>query len=173
VVRTIYFVKPGVEKKELLTLELGKDIISFSPRLNTTRIYAGIEVRGHNPADPGEPIIGKAGAGSERQQENGRQTASQIAQRMQSAPKKVITDLRVNSVQEANDLARAELDKASACLIEGDVQCIGIPKIRTGVCINMDKMGKRFSGKYYVSKTTHTINNSGYRTNFTVQRNAL
>ncbi|NIM15097.1 MAG: hypothetical protein GTO45_24300 [Candidatus Aminicenantes bacterium] len=171
--KTLYFVKPGVEKKELLTLELGKDIISFTPKLNTSNVYAEVEVRGHNPANPGKPIIGKATAGSEQNQESGKQTASQIAKKKFKAKKKVITNAKINSVKEANNLAKAELDKASACLIEGDVQCVGIPKIRAGVCINLDKMGKRFSGKYYVSATTHTINNSGYKTNFKVRRNSI
>ncbi len=70
-------------------------------------------------------------------------------------------------------MALAELNKASDSLIEGEGECIGIPQIRTGVTICLEKLGKRFSGKYYVKGTTHTINSSGYRTRFSVKRNAL
>lgn len=171
--QTIYFVEPGDDEREILTLELGRDIITFTPNLSTSSLYSEVEVRGHNPRDPRTPIVGRATAGSERSQETGRQTGSQIASQRSGRPKKVITDVIVNSVTHANAIALAELNKASDGLIEGEGECIGIPQIRTGVNIRLNKMGERFSGKYYVKGTTHTINNSGYKTRFTVKRNAL
>ena len=170
--QTLYFKKPGDNKKEVLVLELGKDIISFRPNLNTARLYSEVEVRWRNPRDPDNPIIGKAGAGSERTQEPGKKTGSQLLESLKWKQKKVITDVYVESAAQANALALAELNKISNNLIEGEAECIGIPKIRVGVCIKLEKMGKRFSGKYYVKSATHTINNSGYRTRFTVKRNA-
>ena len=174
--QTIYFVQPGDDETEILTLELGRDIIRFNPNLSTASLYSEVEVRGHNPRNPREPIVGRATAGSERSRESGRQTGSQIAAgRSESSerPRRVITDIIVNSVDHANSIALAELNRASDGLIEGDGECIGIPHIRTGVNIRLEKMGERFSGKYYVKGTTHTINNSGYRTRFRVKRNAL
>jgi phage protein D len=171
--QTLHFVKPEDDKKEILTLELGKDLISFSPDLNTAGSYAEVEVRGHNPRDPGKPIVGTAKAGSERSQESGRQTASQIAQKRHGNPKKVITDVIVNSVSHANSIAQAWLNKLSDGLIEGDAACIGIPIIRTGVCIKLDKMGERFSGKYYVKETNHSIGENGYQTRFKAKRNSI
>jgi phage protein D len=79
----------------------------------------------------------------------------------------------VNSVEHANAIAQSELNKANDTLIEGDGVCIGMPQIRPGVNIRLERMGKKFSGKYYVKETTHTIDNSGYRTNFKVKRNAI
>lgn len=170
--KTIYFKKPEDDKKEIMTLELGKDIISFRPNMNTAKLYGEVEVKGYDPRNPSRPIIGRAVAGSERLQESGRQTASQIAQTRHGRSKKVITDVVVRSVTHANSIARAVLNSASDRFIEGDVDCIGIPQIRPNACIRLEKMGKRFSGKYYVKSTTHTIDNSGYRTRFTVKRNA-
>jgi uncharacterized protein len=68
----------------------------------------------------------------------------------------------------ANEIAKAELNKASYTFIEGTVVCIGLPQIRTGVSIVLDKMGERFNGKYYVKGTTYTIDDSGYKTQFSV-----
>jgi phage protein D len=171
--QTMYFVKPGDEKKEILTLELGKDIISFRPTLRTSGLLSEVEVRGHNPRDPNTPIIGRATAGSERTQERGRKTGSQLINERHGTVKKVITNVIVNSPEHANALAQSELNKASDTLIEGEVESIGLSQIRTGVNIKLEKMGDRFSGKYYVKGTTHTINNSGYRTRFSVKRNAV
>jgi phage protein D len=171
--QTMYFIKPVDDRKEILTLELGKDIISFRPRIRTSGCVSEVEVRGHNPRDPSTAIVGRAAAGSERSQESGRRTASQITQERHGEVRRVITDVIVNSVEHANSIARAELNKLSDTLIEGDVECVGIPQIRTGVNIRIKKLGSRFSGKYYVKQTTHTINESGYRTRFEVKRNAL
>lgn len=171
--QTLYFVKPEDDKKEILTLELGKDIISFRPTFSTTRLCTEVEVRGHNPRDPNTPIVGSAKAGSERSQEPGKKTGSQIASERVGTIKKVITDEIVRSVDHANAIALAKLNEANDSLVTGDVECIGIPEVRTGVNIRLTKMGARFSGKYYVKSTTHTVNNSGYSVKFAVKRNAI
>ena len=170
--KTMYFIKPKDDAKEILSLELGKDIISFRPNMNTSRQVTEVEVRGHNPRDPGTPLIGIAGAGSERSQESGRRTGSQITAERHGDQRMVITNLIVNSVEHANSIALAELNRRADEFITGEGECIGIPQIRPGVAIVLDKMGKRFSGKYYVKGVAHTINSSGYRTRFTVKRNA-
>ncbi|HSE42650.1 MAG TPA: hypothetical protein VLH08_17915 [Acidobacteriota bacterium] len=172
--KTMYFVEPRNDEKEVVTLELGKDIINFKPRISTKESVTEVEVRGHNTANPSQPIIGRAVAGSERAQEAGKKTASQIAQEQYGAEgKKVITNVVVNSVEEANTIAKSVLNQASSKLIEGDGECIGLLQIRPGVNIRLEKMGERFSGKYYVNSVTHTIDSSGYRTRFSVKRNAV
>jgi phage protein D len=167
---TIYFQESQDDKQEILVLELGKDLISFRPSMNTANLYAEVEVRGHNPADPSTPIVGRATAGSESTQEGGGETASQVARRVGDNTK-VITNVIVDSVDHANAIAQAVLDQASDGFIEGEVECIGIPEIRAGVNVMIEKVGERFKGKYYVKAATHTINSSGYRTRFTVKKN--
>jgi uncharacterized protein len=162
----MYFVKPKDKKKEILTLELGKDIISFHPIMNTSRLLAEIEVRGHNLQDPNTAFIGKAKAEGELLALLNKIGSKDFA-------KKVITDVVVNSKEHAEKIANAELSKASYTFIEGTVECIGLPQIRTGVNIILNKVGERFSNKYYVTETTHTIDSSGYRTLFSVKSNSV
>lgn len=173
--QTMYFVKPGEDKKEILTLELGKDIISFRPTIKTTGLLAGVEVRGHNPRDPSTPIVGKAEAGSELNKEPGKITGSELLaeKNPKDLPIKVITNVVVNSKEHADAIAKAELTRASDTFIEGEVECIGLPQIRTGVNVRLEKMGERFSDKYYVTATTHTINSSGYKTQFSVKSSSI
>jgi len=132
-------------------------------------------VRGHNQDDPSKPFVGKAMAGSETYKESGEITGSELLARKNSKnlPIKVITNLVVKSNKHAKEIAKAELDKASDTFIEGKVECIGLPQIRTGVSVILDKVGERFSGKYYVTETSHTVSNSGYRTSFTVKSNSV
>jgi phage protein D len=164
--RKIYFIKQKSSKEEILTLELGKDIISFSPIMKTTGLLAEVIVRGHNPQDPNNSFIGEAKAEGE---------LLFLLKKMCSTalPKKVITNVIVESKEQANEIAKAELTKASYTYIEGDVECIGLPQIRADTSIVLSKMGERFSNKYYVTKTSHTIDNNGYRTRFSVISNSV
>ena len=171
--RTMYFIKPRDDRKEILTLALGKDIISFKPRLNMTDLVTEVEVRGHNRKDPNAPIVGRAPTGSERILEPGKKTASQFAADHYKKIKCVLTGKIVNSVEHANAIAQAELNRRSDTFIEGDVVSIGIPQIRPGVTIKLEKVGQKFGGKYYVKETRHSIDSSGYRLYFKVKRNAL
>ncbi|HMK56400.1 MAG TPA: hypothetical protein VK448_07175 [Dissulfurispiraceae bacterium] len=171
--RTMNFCKPKDDRKEIITLSLGKDIISFSPRMNTTEIVTEVEVRGHNPRDPNTPIVGSARAGGERVQEPGKRTASQVASDRSGDIKRVITGVIVDSIAHANAVAEAELNRRSDTFIEGDVASIGIPEIRPAVTVKLDKLGRKFSGKYYVTETSHSIGNNGYQMRFKVKRNAL
>jgi phage protein D/phage baseplate assembly protein gpV len=166
--KTLYFTKYENDTDAIFTLELGTDIISFSPSFNTTGLITEVEVRGYNPQDPSKPIVGTAKAGDEGSQESGKKTASQVAEQLYGTVKKVISNAAVNSEEQAKKMAQSILSKASESLIEGNVKCIGIPEIRAGVNVMIEKAGKIFSGKYYVKSVTHTINNSGYLTSFSV-----
>ena len=117
--RTMYFIKPKDDKKEIFTLELGKDIISFRPRMNATNVVTEVEVRGHNPNDPNTPIIGRAKAGSERGQEPAKTTASTFVADRTGPVKRVITCVIVNSTEHANAVALSELNQRSDGFIEG------------------------------------------------------
>jgi hypothetical protein len=169
--RTLYFVNPKEDKAELFTLEWGKNLASFNPTMSTARVDTNVEVRGWDSKNKKE-IIGRAGAGDERTQEQGKKKGSQIAMEAGGEAKRVIF-WPVSSVEEANNVAKARLNNASDRFIEGTGNTIGIPELRSGVFIRLDKLGKRFSGKYRVKEATHTIDTSGYKVNFNVKRNAV
>src|SRR5579872_3264561 len=55
-------------------------------------------------------------------------------------------------------------------LVEATGTTIGLPNLRAGQRVRIRNLGARFSGTYFVVKTTHTINDSGYFTKFTARR---
>lgn len=169
--RTLYFVNPKEDKDELFTLEWGKNLSSFNPTMSMAGVVTEVEVRGWDSKNKKE-IIGGAGAGEERTQEKGKKKASEIAREAGKSVKKVIF-WPVSSVEEATNVAKARISKASDSFIEGSGTTIGIPELRAGVIIGLDKLGRRFSGKYRVKEATHTIDTNGYKVNFTVKRNAV
>ena len=46
----------------------------------------------------------------------------------------------------------------------------GLPSLCAGVKVNIEGIGARFSGTYYVTSTTHTLGESGYITRFDARR---
>jgi phage protein D len=56
--------------------------------------------------------------------------------------------------------------------ITGEGTAIGNTDIRAGRVIELRKLGQRFSGLYYVTSSTHRVDQNGYITQFTVERNA-
>jgi len=173
---TFYFISPKIDREEILTLEWGKDLISFKPNINSAELVTEVKVKSRNSAT-GENIEGSARMGSEKAQERQKESASQLIAKFYPEVKEVkkeITNIPVFSREEANLIAAAQLSKASDTLITGEAETIGMPEIRPGVNIKLENLGKWFSGKYYVEEATHTIDgNSGYKTRFKVRRNAL
>lgn len=55
-------------------------------------------------------------------------------------------------------------------LVEANGTTIGLPNLRAGQRVRIRNLGARFSGTYFVVKTTHTINDGGYITKFTARR---
>lgn len=169
--RSIYFVKSKEDPEELFTLEWGKSLFSFSPSMSTAGIITEVESRGGWDAKNKKEIKGKAQAGDENTQEKGKKKGSEYVKESGVEVKKVIY-YPVSSEEEAVNISKTKLNKASDGFIEGSGSTIGIPELRSGILIMLDRLGKRFSGKYRVKEVTHTIDSSGYKVNFIAKRNA-
>jgi hypothetical protein len=50
---------------------------------------------------------------------------------------------------------------------------VGDPRIRAGAMVRIEGIGPDFSGDYRVASATHTIDGSGYRTNFEVRKELI
>ncbi len=85
----------------------------------------------------------------------------------------VISNKPVNSVAEARQLARETLENIAKEMVKGSGSVVGLPSLRAGCVIFLQGMGRRFSGRYFVTGTTHTINDSGYLTRFECRREEI
>jgi phage protein D len=156
-----------------LTLEWGKDLVSFSPRLTTRNAATHITVRGPQTSlgRGKDPLVGEAQAGDERAR-MGDESLSEVVLRVFGEKRIVVDDHNIASAQEANDVARARLEAQALEFITGRGSCRGNPQLLSRTVIELKGLGQRFSGHYYVTSTTHTIDSGGYRTDFEVKRNA-
>ena len=82
-------------------------------------------------------------------------------------------NLPVLNQSEADQLADGWFGEMALSYIEGQGICIGEPALRAGKLVQLEGIGRRFSGAYYVISTVHSFKPKvGYRTAFTVRRNA-
>jgi phage protein D len=172
--RTLYFQQPCYlsNPSPALTLEWGRNLRSFNPRLSTHNMVTQVTVRASQTSQgrSKEPLVGEARAGDERVK-MGSETGNQIAQRVFGENSVLIEDHSVASAQEANEIALAQLEARALGFITGTGASIGDPQLRARTVIELIGLGRGFSGRYYVTSTTHSVNTSGYQTNFEVKRN--
>ncbi len=167
--QTMYFVKEYVYPSEEVSLSLGRDLISFKPTLNTAGVLKKVEVRGHNPMDPSHPITVQMQS-TEGLIRDGYIKIGPLSKKIEGSSEKVIDNLIVTSRAHAEKIARAVLARANENILVGEGSAIGMPQLRAGMILKLERLGSIFSGKYYVKEVTHTINTSGYITKFSVRR---
>jgi phage protein D len=78
------------------------------------------------------------------------------------------------SQADADQRAKGRLKAMALGYITADGSSLGRTDLRAGTVVKVQGMGKRFSGFYYLSSTTHTYTpKAGYLTAFQARRNAV
>jgi phage protein D len=87
--------------------------------------------------------------------------------------KEIVVDRPIHSKKEAETLALETLERISKDMVKGTGSTVGLPDLRAGSVVMMGGLGTRFSGRYFVTSTTHAISDSGYTTQFECRREEL
>jgi phage protein D len=150
-------------------LKYGLTLIDFSPELTTHNQVEKVTVHGWDPINKKKisvtvtrKDIKNKGVGSK-----GGQAEIDKAFTNQE---EIISNKPVNSEAEARQLALQTLENIAKEMVKGSGSVVGLPSLRAGCIIFLSGMGDRFSGKYFVTGTTHTIGDSGYTTHFECRR---
>ena len=166
----LYFRFPRPQT-EMVVLEWGKNLSSFNPRLSTSG-QAGIQVvRGYDEqlAQKIVAILPVISISSDLDNLLER-LGSEFLEQLVKLGRHVVRDQPVSNYLEATTLAKSLLKQLLEGLYEGSGNCIGIPELRAGNMVEIKGIGKRFSGKYTLSRVTHTIDQGGYQTQFEVSQ---
>jgi phage protein D len=171
--KDLFFQPVSNADSEIMTLTLSDDLLEFYPRMSSVSQVSEVSVRGWNPADKQE-IVGQAGSGDEVSTMGGQNSGADIVADSFGTAAGILTDDPVMTQAEADQIAKARFNHALLELINGEGICLGRTDLRSGKIVNIDGVGSRFSGSYYVVSAVHhyTITD-GYYTHFTVRRNAL
>jgi phage protein D len=141
-------------------LEWGKGLMSFKPSLSTANQWQSVTVRGWDrqaqkviseTVDLNDPQIKKIN--------------SDLHKMVQDRQQQVV-DLPVFTAAEAKQRARALLMDRSNQIVKAHGKTVGLPALRAGTLVNIQGVGARLSGTYFVTKSTHTLGENGYVTEF-------
>ncbi len=83
-----------------------------------------------------------------------------------NAKHKEVFRIPAMSRDEADHIAETKLNRFSDGVVQGHGEVDGTPEIRAGTTVRLEELGERFSGEYHVTKATHRMGGSGYRTTF-------
>lgn len=165
--RDMLVVRPRTAlERPLLTLVWGGDLISFKPEINLGNQVQSVKVYGWDEVKKKE-IIGTAPTAS------GPKSEPSGGDILRSAfGRDAVLELRlpVKTQQEADQRAAAAFANRSNDLLKGEGETFGRPDLLPDSCIELTGIGQQFSTCYYVAKTVHRYDTTGYRTRFSVER---
>ncbi|PSB34414.1 phage late control D family protein [Stenomitos frigidus] len=167
---TLIFRPLKPQGKAVLTLDR-KDLLEFSPRLSTLGQVNEVEVRGWDAQQKKPTVVGKAN--DYNVVNMGRTSGISTTNREFGKTAYAIIDQPITTSQEAQAIAEGQINRMALDYITGEGSCQGNTALRVGRVIEIQGLGKRFSGNYYVTATNHRYAvGEGYRTHFSVRRNA-
>lgn len=168
----LHFRPRQTDKAPVGTLKWGVDLLSFKPEANLGRQVSRVEVLGWDEVSK-QRILGQATRGREpgRANDAGGAVSSGGEQQERIFGRESVLKLRypVKSQQEADNRAAAELAQRAKDFISGEGETFGFPELLPDTNVQLEGLGRIFSTSYYVEKTVHRFDASGYRTRFNIQ----
>lgn len=150
-------------------LEWGKSLINFRPTLTTANQVTEVVVIGWNPRRK-KKIVGKAKRKNLETRALGVKKNIKLIEKSLAKRVEIVANIPVYSKREADRLAKKILYNNSKSMVKASGSTVGLPDLRSGIYLEIGGLGDIFSGRYYVTETTHTIGGSGYTTNFSARR---
>jgi phage protein D/phage baseplate assembly protein gpV len=162
----LYFRKP-VTGSAKTTLTWGDDLLSFRPRMTLAEQVDEVIVKGWD-VEKKAPIVGKAQKGNLYPQIQEAKDGAGWAKAF-GVGRLVIVDQPVVSQAEADALAAARLDELSGAFVEAEGTAFRRPEISAGVTVQLQGLGKRFNGTYFITNAVHHYTPEGLTTTFHVR----
>ena len=149
------------------TLEWGKTLSSFNPRISAAGLAGVQEIQVYNQ-ELAQAITVTILAASLDVETLIERLGSSAMQLLMSFVCQGIRQEAIENPIQAAALATAILRNLLEGMYEGSGSCIGIPDLAAGQYVTIAGVGRRFSGTYRLRKVTHQIDGNGFRTNFSI-----
>lgn len=156
-------VKPAEYRLGYIGSKKGRLLIEFQPTIATARQVERVCVRGWSATKKSkiEACVDRSSLGGKYEGALRGSVDKEVKGRTLT-----ITDVPVQDQAEAAQVARRRLTAAAKETVKARARAIGLPDLRAGSVVHIDGVGKRFSGRYFVTSTTHTLGGNGYTTSF-------
>jgi uncharacterized protein len=150
-------------------LRYGWSLIDFKPDLTTANQVAEVTVRAWDKLHK-EKIEEKATRAEIKVKGVGEKGGQAAIEEAFKQRREIIATKPVESRAEAKTLALRTLEENAKDMVKATGSTVGLPDLRAGSVVMITGVGRRFSGRYFVTGTTHTIGDSGYTTQFECRR---
>lgn len=147
----------------------GETLIDFKPRLTVARQVAKVTVNGWDRKRKA-PISASVDL-TDREVKRINPDLQRLV-KTANGREEVVVNEPVFTKPQACNRARAILLDQLKQIVTADGTCIGLPDLRAGSKLDIDGVGARLSGQYFVTETTHTFSDAGYTTRFKARREA-
>jgi uncharacterized protein len=156
---------PGQRDVEFL-LRWGASLTEFKPTLTTANQIKSVTVNGW---DRGKKKAISAKVSLDDKDLNVNQDLHELL-KVCDPREEIVVDKPVHSEKEAKQVAQAILKDRQKEMVKASGSTVGLPDLRAGRKVRIDGLGARFNGTYFVTESTHTLNDSGYLTRFNARR---
>jgi len=166
---TLCFKKPWNGKGTTVDLAWGTSLVQFRARMSTVFQTSDVTVRGWDPTNK-ESIVGKSTTGEGAPKLGDGRSGADQAKSAFGESNLVLVDQPVRTQTEADAMAQSLADAiAGGFVIAEGTTNPGMAGILPGVTVRITGMGKRMSGDYFVTASTHRMSaQEGYTTSFMV-----
>jgi phage protein D len=153
-------------------LTYGRSLIEFKPDLTTANQVSEVTVRGWDSVN--KKKIEQTAKRSEISVKGVGAAGGQAAiEQSFNQRKEIVATKPIESDAEAKTLALRTLEENAKDMVKGSGSTVGLPDLRAGSVVQIDGLGKRFSGRYFVTSSTHAMGDGGYTTQFECRREEL
>jgi phage protein D len=165
----LYFGPSDTSRRPTYELVFGKSLVEFQPELTTHRQVGKVTVRGWDAVKK-EKI--EVTVKRNELTEDGLDNEGGLEAVVQSFGdrEEIVADEPVPNAEEARKKAISKFKEIARNMVTGNGSTLGLPDLRAGSHVFIDKLGDRFKGNYFVTATTHTISDGGYVTGFECRR---
>jgi phage protein D len=167
--RRLYFGPSDGIRDTVYRLTYGRSLIDFEPTLDTSFQVERVELHGWNREDKEDITVTATRSDLSTRpipEPSGRTSvANAIRDRAE-----VISCRPVENLQEAKKVATEALGRIVKQEMTASGTTIGLPDLRTGTALHIEGVGARFSGRYFVTSTIHSMGDGGYTTQFGCRR---
>jgi len=156
---------PGA-REPIYKLRWGASLIEFKPTLTTANQIKSVTVKGWDRTKKKE-ISEKVSLDDKELAVN--KDLHDLLNKCDPR-EEVVVQKPVHSKEEAKRVAIGILKDRQKEMVKASGACVGLPALSAGCKVEIEGLGARFSGTYYVISTTHTLGDSGYTTRFEARR---
>ncbi len=157
--------RPG-STDPIYKLRWGASLVEFKPTLTTANQVRSVTVKGWDRAKK-EPIIGRASLDDKALAFN--KDLHHLLQECDPR-EEIVVEHAVYTKDDADQRAIAILKDRQKEMVKASATCVGLPFLVTGTKVEIEGVGARFSGVYFITATTHSFGDAGYTTRFDARR---